>query len=256
MKERGADMTLFKALLEKYGTNEPILSADIKFENYSRPWIMKQLQTLCEEGKIIRYEKGIYYIPTDTVFGKSILSPRKVIEKKYIKDGTEIMGYYSGITFQNQLKLTTQMSNVVEIFTNNETAKVRDIMVGKQKVTLRKARTTINNDNVAVLSFLELMNDITPRSLDDEKKAYIIDFINALYRRPIALKILIKQGFVANHHICICNFLGYLVIAQESVFLHLAELLKNIGIYKIVKHRLCVCKYDFHMTTPFLISIA
>ena len=179
MKERGADMTLFKALLEKYGTNEPILSADIKFENYSRPWIMKQLQTLCEEGKIIRYEKGIYYIPTDTVFGKSILSPRKVIEKKYIKDGTEIMGYYSGITFQNQLKLTAQMSNVVEIFTNNETAKVRDIMVGKQKVTLRKARTTINNDNVAVLSFLELMNDITPRSLDDEKKAYIIDFINA-----------------------------------------------------------------------------
>ena len=66
-------MTLFEALLEQYGTNEPILSTDITFECYSRPWIMKQLQTLCEEGKIIRYEKGIYYIPTDTVFGKSIL---------------------------------------------------------------------------------------------------------------------------------------------------------------------------------------
>ena len=172
-------MTLFEALLEKYGTNEPILSTDITFECYSRPWVMKQLQTLCEEGKIIRYEKGIYYIPTDTVFGKSILNPRKVIEKKYIKDGDKIMGYYSGITFQNQLKLTTQMPNVVEIFTNNETAKVRDIMVGKQKVILRKARTTINSDNVAVLSFLEMMNDIIPRSLDKDKKTCIIDFINS-----------------------------------------------------------------------------
>lgn len=171
-------MTLFDALLKRYGTNEPILSSDITFENYSRPWIMKQLQALCEEKKIIRYEKGVYYIPTKTMFGNSILNPRKVIEKKYIKDGDKIIGYYSGITFQNQLKLTTQMSNVIEVYTNNETAKIRDVFVGKQKVILRKARTTINNDNVAVLSFLELMNDITPRSLDDSKKAYIINYIS------------------------------------------------------------------------------
>ena len=121
----------------------------------------------------------MYYIPTKTVFGNSILNPRKVIEKKYIKDGNKIIGYYSGITFQNQLKLTTQMPNVIEVCTNNETAKIRDVFVGKQKVILRKARTTINNDNVAVLSFLELMNDITPRSLDDSKKAYIINYISS-----------------------------------------------------------------------------
>lgn len=172
-------MALFEALLKQYGTNEPILSVDITFEDYSRPWIMKQLQTLCEEGKIIRYEKGVYYIPTDTVFGKSILNPRKVIEKKYIKDGTRIMGYYSGITFQNQLKLTTQMPNVIEIFTNNETSKIRNITVGNQKVILRKSRTDINRDNVAVLSFLELMNEIIPHSLDENKKSYIIDYMNA-----------------------------------------------------------------------------
>lgn len=172
-------MALFEALLKQYGTNEPILSVDITFEDYSRPWIMKQLQTLCEEGKIIRYEKGVYYIPTDTVFGKSILNPRKVIEKKYIKDGTRIMGYYSGITLQNQLKLTTQMPNVIEIFTNNETSKIRNITVGNQKVILRKSRTDINRDNVAVLSFLELMNEIIPHSLDENKKSYIIDYMNA-----------------------------------------------------------------------------
>lgn len=171
-------MTLYEYLLQQYGTNEPMISADIVFKNYSRPWVMKQLKSLCEDGKLIRFEKGIYYIPTDTVFGKSILNPRKVIEKKYINDGENTIGYYSGITFQNQLKLTTQMPNVIEIYTNNETTNVRDVMVGKQKVILRKARTTINSTNVAVLSFLEMMNDIIPRSLDSEKKSRIAEYIN------------------------------------------------------------------------------
>ena len=171
-------MTLYEYLLQQYGTNEPIISADIVFKNYSRPWVMKQLKSLCEDGKLIRFEKGIYYIPTDTVFGKSILNPRKVIEKKYINDGENTIGYYSGITFQNQLKLTTQMPNVIEIYTNNETTNVRDVVVGKQKVILRKARTTINSTNVAVLSLLEMMNDIIPRSLDSEKKSRIAEYIN------------------------------------------------------------------------------
>ena len=71
------------------------------------------------------------------------------------------------------------MSNVIEIYTNNETTNVRDIMVGKQKVILRRARTNINSTNVAVLSFLEMMNDIMPRSLDSDKKRRIVEYINA-----------------------------------------------------------------------------
>lgn len=172
-------MALYEYLLQKYGTNEPILSSDITFKDYSRPWVMKQLKSLCDDGKLMRFEKGVYYIPTDTVFGKSVLSPRKVIEKKYINDGENIIGYYSGVTFQNQLKLTTQMPNVIEIYTNKESTNVRSVMVGKQKVILRKARTDINSTNVAVLSFLEMMNDITPRLLNREKKQRIVEYINS-----------------------------------------------------------------------------
>ena len=74
-------MTLLEMLYQQYGTNEPILLSEITFEDYSRPWIMKQLQLLCESGDLCKYEKGVYYVPTDTFFGKSILNPRKVIEK-------------------------------------------------------------------------------------------------------------------------------------------------------------------------------
>lgn len=170
-------MTLFESILQQYGTNEPILSSEITFHDYSRPWIYKQLNQLCEEGKLVRFEKGIYYIPTQTPFGTSLLNPRKVIERKYISRGGETVGYYSGITFQNQLRLTLQVPNVIELYTNNETTRVRDVYVGKQKVLLRRARTKITAANVNVLCFLELMNDLNPNMLDDEKKAILASFV-------------------------------------------------------------------------------
>lgn len=52
-------------------------------------------------------------------------------------------------------------------------------MVGKQKVILRKARTVINSKNYVVLSFPELMNDLSLRSLNTEQKSRIADFINS-----------------------------------------------------------------------------
>lgn len=50
-------MTLLEMLYQQYGTNEPILLSEITFEDYSRPWIMKQLQLLCESGDLCKYEK-------------------------------------------------------------------------------------------------------------------------------------------------------------------------------------------------------
>lgn len=171
-------MTLYDSILQKYGANEPILSSDISFMDYSQPWIYKQLNQLCEEGKLVRFEKGIYYIPTRTPFGKSLLSPRKVIERKYISQRGETVGYYSGITLQNQLRLTTQMPNIIEVFTNNETTRVREVLIGRQKVLLRKARTKVTAENVNVLRFLELMNDLDPATLDEEKKDVLSRFVS------------------------------------------------------------------------------
>ena len=44
---------------------------------------------------------------------------------------------------------------------------------------MRRVRTEINSENAPVLSFLELMNDITPASLDEEKRKRIIEYIYA-----------------------------------------------------------------------------
>lgn len=77
-------MNLYEYLLITFGTDEPFYTTEISFGEYSKPWLYKELNKLCEEGKIIRYERGLYYIPTQTIFGHSILDPNKVITKKYI----------------------------------------------------------------------------------------------------------------------------------------------------------------------------
>ena len=163
-------MEFFDYLLDAYGRNEAILSNEIAFQGYSAPWIKKALKSLCDEGKVIRFERGVYYIPEDTPLGPGRLDPRKVIAKKYICDGNGIIGYFSGLTFLNMLGLSSQMPNVLELYTNNEPSRVREVPVGSQRVLLRRARTAIDSDNAATLSFLELMNFTDAAFYDAGKK--------------------------------------------------------------------------------------
>ena len=170
-------MNLYEYLLNTFGKNEPFFTTEIKFGEYSKPWLYKALNMLCEDGKIIRFERGLYYIPTKTIFGASVLDPNKVITKKYINDGNDTVGFYSGMTFLNQLKLTTQCPNIIEIYTNNEPSNARNLSVGNQKVILRRARTTVTGTNAAVLSFLEMMNTVPPKFVEKDKKTIIEKYI-------------------------------------------------------------------------------
>ena len=170
-------MSFYEYLIETFGYNEPIFPGEIAFGSYSKPWINKELAKLCEERKLIRFEKGVYYVPKNTPLGPSSLNPMKIIDKRYILDGGERSGYYSGPSFLNWIGLSDQVPGTVEIYTNNESSKVREILVGPVKVLLRRARVKIDNGNVAVQSFLELMNSVNPSFFDDERKRITESFI-------------------------------------------------------------------------------
>ena len=181
-------MEFFDCLLDTYGRNEAILSHEIAFQGYSAPWIKKALKNLCDEGKVVRFERGVYYIPEDTPLGRGRLDPRKVIAKKYICDGSGIIGYFSGLTFLNMLGLSSQMPNVLELYTYKEPSRVREVPVGSQRVLLRRARTAIDSDNAATLSFLELMNFTDAAFYDAGKKKTVAAYIedNGITRSSIA----------------------------------------------------------------------
>ena len=170
-------MTLYDYLLEKYGFNEPILTTEIQYRDYSKPWLYKEINRLVKDGKLMKFDKGICYIPKNTPFGKSILNPNKVIEKKYINDGSDVIGYYSGVSFLNMIGMSSQVANRIEIYTNKETSKFREVSVGRQRVILRRARVNITEKNAPVLSLLEMMNFVSPEFFGDEEKKLAAEYV-------------------------------------------------------------------------------
>jgi len=172
-------MTFSEYLKDKYGYNEPLYVEEIQFENYSRPWIFKELKKLVDSGEIKRFDTGIYYFPQKMPWGDSRLNPRKIVDRRFISDGDEVYGYVAGLSLLNMTALSTQVPNLIEIVTNKESTRVRDVMVGNQRVRARRSRTSVTKENANTLQFLDLMNTITPSAMDETQQYMLRKYIKA-----------------------------------------------------------------------------
>ena len=170
-------MSFSEYLIEKYGCNEPIYVDEIQYEGYSRPWIFKELKKLVDSGELKRFSSGVYYFPTKMFYGESHLDPRKVVQKRFLGNNGEVYGYVAGLSLLNQAGLSTQVPNMLELVTNNESTRVRDISIGPQLVRARRARTTVTKQNANALQCLDLMSSITPANMDDTERFMLRKFM-------------------------------------------------------------------------------
>ena len=143
-------------LMKNYGYNEPIFLNDLVIEGLSENAVRQSVKRLVASGFLERYDNGIYYIPKrDGLLGKSYLDPSMVIMRRYVQNKSEIYGYLTGISFANQLGLTTQMPAVIEIVTNREASNGRMITVGSQRVRIKKPAITVSDSNAELLQLLD-----------------------------------------------------------------------------------------------------
>ena len=168
-------------LKSNYKEGEPIFTDDIHIDGVNRPNLIQQLKTLSDNGKIIRIEKGIYYMPSKTRFGSSAgPAPETIARYKYISRNGKTDGYYSGNTFANMIGISTQVPMKKEIVSNNVAAIVKHILIGQQAFVLRKSNVPITNENVRTLQLLELLKNLDDhididRNEAREKLTYFID---------------------------------------------------------------------------------
>lgn len=148
-------------LIEIYGENEPIFVAELEYANMSEGSIRQQIMKLAEDGRIKRYDTGIYFIPKKSMFKSgTTLSLDRVVEKKYLENNTKKCGYIGGVAFANQLGLTTQVPMVYEVVTNKATKDYRETKLANSRIILRKPRVVIDENNYKILQFLDLIKDI------------------------------------------------------------------------------------------------
>lgn len=158
-------------LLKRFGEGRPILARDILslFPDVSRVTVYQAIDAAISKGALERYDRGVYYIPRQGVFGKIPLSAESVMERKFISDGDEVFGYYSGLTLENRAGLSEQVPAVLEITTNASSKRVRSLgpAGGWKDVVIRKPRCEVTAENVDVLRFLDAITALSPKKMGE-----------------------------------------------------------------------------------------
>ena len=164
------------------------------------------LNRMNKEGIIETAYKGIYYIPTENIFGKMLLSNRQIMLYKYIIDKAgNIKGYITGAKLFNDANLTTQFTFIIDI-AKNECKNFNKYENKNLKVIIRKPKIEVNNENYKYLQLFDLIENkdninievdnpdeiiykfITQNELDFEK---IIKYAMETKSRTVINKILI-----------------------------------------------------------------
>ena len=186
---------VIEKIKKNFSIGEPIFSSEILELNrdISRQMVYSYLKEGLNIGEIKKNE-DYYYIPKiQEICGikyDNIPSYKEIINKKYIKNKGKVYGVYSGRTLENKLNISEQVPFVEEIVSNKITKMRKDVMVGKNKVVLRKPFVKIDNNNIKEYTVMQLMND-SDINLLREKKFMIKNYIK---KNKITKEELIRVG--------------------------------------------------------------
>lgn len=170
---------LTQRLKQEYGYDTPIFTDEILalFPEFTRAYVFRLIKAAEEKGELIRVEMGVYYLPQNTPFGRSVLVATDIAHKKYIADNNSTFGIYGGIALQNAFSLTTQVSNTIEIITNKESTRRRMVTINGMDFVIRKSRTKITDENAPAYSVLELFTENNGIKLNDSGIERITEYI-------------------------------------------------------------------------------
>ena len=167
-------MTLYSYLFKKYGYDKPIILKELKNDsNISKKNLRQLLYSLKKKDKIERYSNGIYYFNKETIVGRSTLNFENVIINKYISNGEEIYGIFSGLYLLNLYDLTTQIPSSFEIITSKTSSKKREVLINGMKVIIKKSKIKITNENVKIIELLTIFKYLTLDEVMQNKKRFI-----------------------------------------------------------------------------------
>lgn len=183
-------------LKQKFNVDEPIFTNEILelFSEFTRAYVFRLINKEKEIGELVQFDKGVYYLPQMTIFGLSTITADDVIKKKYLQNGKEVYGVYSGLKLQNIFSVITQMPNTVEIVTNNETMRCRQIELDGRRFVLRRSRCPISKANANAYTILQLFTDLgTHIQLDRWAKERVVSYIR---KNNISIQELVKLASV------------------------------------------------------------
>ena len=192
-------MNIVNYLKQIYGYDNPIFVKDIRIGGRSKTAIREELSRAYKKGLIERESNGIYFLRSNKRFGSGV-GFNQILDKKFIyadKIPDElkelyIEGYYSGLTFVNQIGISQQVPAIFEITTNKTSSKKRYFTSNGFMAIIRKGKVEINSQNYKYLQFLDMFHFVTLDEVKENKEliceyAKKIGFGKEVFRRFINL---------------------------------------------------------------------
>jgi hypothetical protein len=178
-------MNIVSYLENVYGYDTPIFLKDVRIGGKSKAAIKESFYRATKEGhlsrkgpgiySLVRKEKGIFRV----VVFEDIVA-RKFLYSTYVEDyklrELFTIGYYSGMTFLNQIHISEQVPAVLEITTNNTSSNKRLYVVDKRRAILRKGKTKITFQNYKILQFLDMFHWLSLYEIK-EKRELLVNYI-------------------------------------------------------------------------------
>jgi len=129
---------------------------DFPSEVHKKEAIIKALNRMATSERIVKLSKGKFYKPEKTVFGR--LEPNQFqVVKDLLNDNGKTIGYLTGLSVYNQLSLTTQISNTIQIGRNEVRPKIKR---ERYTISFIKQKNTITKDNIPFLQILDAIRYI------------------------------------------------------------------------------------------------
>lgn len=125
--------------------------SDFETEVNSKEAIIKALNRLATSGKIVKLSKGKFFKPENTPFGKLQPNQTQIVKDLLETDG-KVTGYLTGYSIYNQLGLTTQISNTIQV----GKSEIRPAFKRERyTISFVKQKNTITKENIPLLQLLD-----------------------------------------------------------------------------------------------------
>jgi len=118
--------------------------------------VIKALNRMAASGKIAKLSKGKYYKPETTLFGNLQPGQAQIVKDLMEEDG-KITGYLTGFSIYNQLGLTTQVSNIIQIGKNQIRPNFKR---ERYTISFIKQKNNITKENIPLLQILDAIRYI------------------------------------------------------------------------------------------------
>lgn len=129
----------------------------------SDPMLKKEVLRLCKAKELMRFCYGLYYLPGD---GEPALID--AIKLRYLSNGNEVYGVYSGQSFLRDLKgFSIDENQTIEISTNKETSGKKNMAFGNVQLILKKPYIKIDKYNAAMVALFSYLAYASLKDIDE-----------------------------------------------------------------------------------------